>query len=108
MLNLVQNDTGPDIEVTVCSANSNLPVNFSNSLDTVRLKFKREDGTGTLRTIVGTKPNGGADGKVKFVWPAGALALTGMFEAEVEITFANGKVQTVPEKLRFFIREEIV
>lgn len=107
IINLVQNDTGPDIEVTVFDATSNAPVDFSDAGDVVRLIFAREDGVGTPVTITGTKPGGGSDGRAVFEWSAGNLATPGSYEGEVQITFVSGKVQTVPEKLRFHVRAEI-
>lgn len=106
-IQLVQNDTGPDIEVTVYDVATNEPIDFSDGSDVVRLHFMREDGTGSLVTIVGSKPGGGGDGVALFAWSAGQLANAGNYEGEIEITFASGKKQTVPEKLRFVVREEI-
>lgn len=106
-IQLVQNDTGPDIEVTVYDVTSNAPIDFSNAGDVVRMHFASEDGLVAPISIVGTKPGGGSDGRASFSWPGGALAVAGTYEGEIEITFVSGKVQTVPEKLRFVVREEI-
>jgi hypothetical protein len=43
---------------------------------------------------------------VQALWPAGALDTAGSFEGEIEITFADGTVQTVYDRLRFKVREE--
>ena len=107
MINLVQNDTGPDLTVTLFDAVSNSPIDFSGGSDVVRLYFKKEDGSGALTTIGGSKPNGGSDGVASFVWPNGSLASAGNYEGEIEITFTSGKKQTAPDKLRFFVRGEI-
>lgn len=108
-INLVQGDTGPDLTVTLYDAANNLPINVSGGSDVVRLYFRREGQTGTptVTTITGTKTNGGSDGVVTFVWPSGAMDTVGLYEGEIEITFTSGKKQTVPDKLRFYIRAQI-
>lgn len=106
-IQLVQNDTGPDIDVTVYDVTSNAPIDFSDVSDVVRMHFAKEDAGVATITIVGSKPGGGSDGRATFSWSAGNLAVAGAYEGEIEITFLSGKVQTVPEKLRFLVREEI-
>lgn len=108
-INLVKGDTGPDITITLYDSANNAPIDVSGGSDVVRLHVVREGQTGTpvVTTIVGVKPNGGADGVITFVWPAGALSAAGYYEAEVKITFTSGKVETVPDKLRFYARENL-
>jgi hypothetical protein len=108
-INLVQSDTGPDLTVTLYDAGSNTPIDVSGGSDVVRLYVRLEGQTGTLvvTEIVGVKPNGGADGVVSFIWPTGAIDVPGNYEGEIKVTFTSGKVETVPEKMRFFVREKI-
>lgn len=108
-IELVSGDTGPDFSVILYDAAANMPIDVSGGSDVVRLYFRKEGQTGTpvVTTIVGVKPNGGADGAVTFVWPSGSLDEAGMYEAEIEITFSSGKKETVPDKVRFSVREGI-
>jgi hypothetical protein len=108
-INLVQDDTGPDLTITLYDAASNAPIDVSGGSDVVRLLLRREGQTGTptVTTITGVRANGGADGVVTFVWPAGALATPGFYEGEIKITFTSGKVETVPDKMRFYVREKL-
>ncbi len=105
-IELVQGDTGPDLTVTLYDAASNAPINVSAGGDVVKLYFRKEGGT-TVTTVTGIKTNGGSDGVVTFIWPSGALDNAGMHEGEVEITFSGGKKETIPDKLRFSVREQI-
>lgn len=106
VINLVQNDTAPDITMALYDAIANAPVDVSSVGTTVRMYFRKE-GSGSFVTLVASKPNGGVDGVVSFPWGATDLANAGPHEGEVEITFNTGKIQTLPDKLRFFVREQI-
>ena len=108
-INLVQGDTGPDLTVALYDSGSNAAIDVSNAGDVVRLYFRKEDQSGTpvVTTIVGDKTNGGTDGVMTFAWPSGALDSVGHYEAEIEISFSSGKKQTIPDKLRFYVRAQI-
>lgn len=105
LIKLVQNDTGPDIDVTLVDPDNN---NTAINLTAASINFYfRQRGSSTLKaTIVCTKPNGGSDGIVRITWTAGALDTAGDFEGEFEITNA-GKIQTVERKLLFRVRAQI-
>lgn len=106
VINLVQNDTAPDLTMMLYDSIANAPVDVSAAGTTVRMYFRKE-GSGSVSTLIASKPNGGVDGVVSFPWGAGTLANSGAHEGEVEITFNTGKIQTLPDKLRFFVREQI-
>ncbi len=42
-----------------------------------------------------------------FAFPGGTFADAGMYEAEVEVTYASGKVETVFDKYLYETRESI-
>ena len=107
-INLVRNDTGPDLTLMLYDSISNSPVDVSGSA-TVRMYIRLEGQTGTptIKTVTATKPNGGADGVVNYQWPVGTWDTVGYYEAEVEMTLGSGIVQTVPDKLRFYVRDQI-
>jgi hypothetical protein len=105
-INLVQGDTGPDLTVAVYDSASNQPIDLSSAGTTIRLHLRREGDT-YVRTITGTKTNGGSDGVATFIWPSGAFDVVGYYEGEVEMDMASGRRQTVPDKMRFYIRAQI-
>jgi hypothetical protein len=106
-IKLVQNDTGPDVYVTLNYKDTGLPIDVSNVADVVRLYFRKLGATALKTTIVASKPNGGADGYVKFVWAPGDLDTVGAYEAEVEITFNTAQIYTIDKKLSLVVREQI-
>lgn len=106
VINLVQNDTGPDIKVALYDPVTNSPFDLSNAGTSVKMHYRAE-GSPTVTTINGVKTNGGADGVVSFAWPSGALSEAGYGDGEFEITLNTGMKQTVPTKARFYVREEI-
>lgn len=108
-INLVQGDTGPDLTYTLYDAASNAPIDVSGGSDVVKMHFRKEGQTGApaVTSITGVKPNGGTDGVVTFIWPVGALDEPGYYEGEIEVTFTSGKKETIPDKERFYVREEI-
>lgn len=106
-IKLVQSDLGPDIDVTMTDDDTGLAINVSNIGDVVVFYFRKIGETALVATILCTKPNGGADGVVRITWPALALAAAGDYEGEIQITFSTGKVQTMYEKLKFTVREQI-
>lgn len=125
---LVQNDTRPKMVASLKDDLTGGPVSLADAGTSIRVLF-RQVGESTIKaTIVATKltgleienPDGtitidndppydtpGAGGRLYWNWPAGALDTTGEFESEIEITFQDGSVQTVYEKQRYSIREEI-
>ena len=106
-IRLVKNDTAPDVDFTLTDAQTGGAINVSNAGDVVRLYFRLKGATALKATITCTKPNGGADGVVRAVWPALSLDTAGEFEGEIEITFSSGKKQTVYNKINFSVRDEI-
>ena len=106
-IKLVQNDTGPSIQVTLFDEETGLPIDVSNAGDVIKMYFQKYGDVDPKATLTGTKPNGGSDGLVQFDWASGDLDESGEFEGEIEITFASGKTQTMYEKLSFLVREEI-
>lgn len=49
----------------------------------------------------------GVGGRVRVDWAAGDLANSGRYEAELEITYADGTVQTVYDKISITVREDM-
>ena len=97
-------------------------IDVSNA--TVVMKFRASDSQMLLQTITGTLlpgsvqedgrtpdlsqyPVAGSGGRVQFGFPPGALDVApGYYEGEIEITYADGNVQTIYHKLKFAVREQ--
>ena len=120
-IKLVQGDTKPTLVITITDETTGLPISISNAIP--RLKM-RELGSTTLKTtLTGTPVPGllnadgtvdtsgayatpGAGGRCAFAWTQQALDKAGDFEGEIEVTFADGTIQTVFGLLKFKIREQ--
>jgi hypothetical protein len=105
-IRLVQNDTRPTLVVTLTDEFTKNPINISGA--TVRLKF-RALGDETVRsTLVGSNTDP-QNGVCAFFWSDDPNSLTGdqgPYEGEIEITFSDSTIQTVYDKLKFYIRED--
>lgn len=105
-IKLVQGDTRPALICTVTDTVTGEAIDLTGS--TVVLKF-REVGNVTLQATVPGSVIDGPAGSVVF-YPASAPAMlqgeAGDYEGEIEITFADGQIQTVYETLKFKVREE--
>lgn len=102
---LVQGDTRPAIVCTLTDDVTKLPINLTGA--TARLKFKLAGALTVLATVTGSVTDGAAG--VCAFYPASVptmLAGAGNFEGEIEITFADGQIQTVYEVLKFKVRPE--
>ena len=90
---LKQNDTWPALNATLSDVNG--PINLTTAT-TVKIIIKPTGGgsaiTGTC-TIVSA-----AAGTVRYSWVSGDTALAGTYQGEFEITWADGKIGTVPNE----------
>lgn len=118
---LVQGDTKPNLVVSLTDQNTGSPIGLTGS--TVRLKFRVAGGTTIKDTLIGslipglvnadgsittTSPydQAGAGGRVVFSWNPTTLDTAGSFEGEIEVTFADGTVQTAYSLLKFTVRSQ--
>lgn len=105
-IKLVQGDTRPAIVCTLTDDTTSLPINITSA--TVRLKFRAVGETTLTATVIGSVTDG-VNGVVAF-YPATAPEMLagepGDYEGEIEITFADGQIQTVYDPLRFKLRED--
>jgi len=105
-IKLVQGDTRPAIVCTITDETTGDPVNITGA--TVVLKFRPVGSTTLQATVTGTVTSG-STGQVAF-YPASTPAMltgdAGDYEGEIEITFADGQIQTVYDLLKFKIRED--
>jgi hypothetical protein len=102
---LVQNDDKPDLIFTITDSGGSA-VDLSGS--TVDFHFT-EQGTSTLKNAGHTTCTltDAANGVCKYEWGSGDLDTVGIFEGEVQVTYASSKVQTVYAKFDFEIRDEL-
>lgn len=105
-IKLVQGDTRPAIVCTLTDENTGNVIGLTGA--TPRLKFRAAGETNLIATVTGTVIDGAA-GKCVF-FPASAPEMlqgeAGDYEAEIEITFADGQIQTVYDLLKFKLRED--
>lgn len=122
-LKLVQGDTLPQPKAVITDSTTGLPVNLAGGS---ALMFFRKAGASTLlATVPGALLTGleaedgsvstaapynvaGFGGRVAFVWGANDLAIpAGDYEGEVQITFADGGVQSVFDLVKFKVRAQM-
>ena len=110
-LNLVAGDTLPELTITLKDSNTAAsgltldpddsstwaPINVTGA--TVRMRI-RELGSTVIASTLTCSISDGANGIVVTDFPSGTLSSAGTFEAEIEITFSSGGVQTVFDLLK--------
>jgi len=105
-IRLVQGDTRPALVCNITDDTTGEAMNLSGS--TVRLKFRAAGATSLTTTVQGVVTDG--NNGVCVFYPATAPAMLqgdpGDYEGEIEITFADGQVQTVYDLLKFKVRED--
>lgn len=102
---LVQGDT-PSVKVTLSREGTSDAINVSGA--TVYLHFRKKDKTSLLFSITGeSTAQEETAGIVNFTFTSSQMNLkTGNYEAEVEIVYDNGSIETVFETLDFTLRED--
>lgn len=116
-LNLVTGDTLPELTFTLKDSQAAAPGKTlaENDSDTwapisvvggtVKLRI-RELGSTTVKSTLTCTITDGTNGKVATNFPVGTLDTAGTFEAELEITFANGGRQTVYDLIKLKVRSD--
>lgn len=113
IINLVQGDTLPSLNVTLKDSNTGElndpdswdPIDLSDGTTSINLLFRAKGSTTLLETIPFVKVDGGSTGQITLDWTASALANdVGRYEGQIEIDY-NGSKQTVVEELEFKINE---
>lgn len=116
-INLVTGDTLPELTFTLKdsrAAASGMTLDSNNSATwqpiniagaTVRLRLRALGGTAVTANLNCTIINGSA-GKCITNFPTGTLTTAGIFEGEIEITFASGGIQTVHDLLKLKVRSD--
>lgn len=123
-IRLVQGDTAPDLVLSLTDERTGLPINVADTGTAVRVLF-REVGGDAIKATMPARPIAGYQdpetkeidfmppydlpgrgGRVVMQWDETALDTAGEFEAEVETTFQDGRIQTAFGILKFQVREQ--
>lgn len=119
-INLVKGDDLPSLEIILRDSNTaatgqTLDIGDATTwagidltdVNAVRLKFRKIGIDTLVDTITFTRVAPYTDGKVVMDW--GSTTLDdghGDYEGEIEITYTDGKVLTVPDLFKFIVREQ--
>ena len=116
-INLVTGDTRPELVFTLKDSNQAAPgltLDPDNSATwspidlsgaTVRLRI-RELGSTTVKSTLTCTITTATDGKVATNFPTGTFDAAGTFEAELEITFSTGDIQTINDLIKLKVRSD--
>lgn len=105
-IKLVQHDTRPALVCTITDDTTGAAVTLTGA--TVLLKFRASGSTALQATVTGSVTDG-PNGVVVF-YPASDPSMlsgaAGDYEGEIQITFADGQIQTVYDLLKFRVRSD--
>lgn len=86
-----RNDTSPVIEYTF------EPVTDLTGASVV-FNMRRKNGGVVVNRANATIVSPPTDGTVRYAWQSGDTAIAGLFEAEFEVTYPGGAVETFPNR----------
>jgi len=119
-INLVKGDDLPTLEIVLRDSNKAAtgqtldigdpstwsPIDLT-LVSVVRLKFRKIGSSILADTILLNRITPYTDGKVVMLWNATTLDDGyGDYEGEIEITYTDGKVLTVPDMFKFIVRDQ--
>lgn len=105
-IKLVRGDNRPFIKLNL-SKSDGTPLDVSDVGTTVSVHFRSVNDEEVLQTLTCSKLEGGVNGVVSFNFPGNTLDVQpGFYEGEVEISF-DGEKQTLYDRLKFFVRDQI-
>jgi len=126
-IKLVQGDTRPSITAQLIDSSTGEAIDLTETTQ-VLFKFRQEGATTLTTTLTGELVPGmeipdsdgevtydapydvaGVGGRVRFNWSEDPIALDGTpgnYEAEIEMTFNDGSIQTSYDLLKFKLRED--
>ena len=98
-MKIKQNDRKPYARTTLyADKENNIVANVSAGLVTDIVFNMQPQAGGSLKVAQGSVDyvDDGVDGQVEYRWVVGDTDTTGMFKAEFEVTWADGRKQTFP------------
>jgi hypothetical protein len=92
-------DTAPSVEAILKI--DNVPIDLT---DATALRFKMSNGLDEVAVIVDAEA-----GSVRYDWGSGQTSTAGVYDAEFEITWTGGGIQTVPSKgyMKIYVAEDL-
>jgi hypothetical protein len=107
---LVQNDTGPQLMLTLKDTETGALLDLSRLGTEVQFNFAAGPDADT-KAVIPMFPGPNASlGQVMLDWTAGTpgvMDTVGTYYGEIQITWPDGRIQTTPAKLKFRIRGEL-
>ena len=91
-MNIKQNDTSPSIQTQFLDGDG-LPVDITGNLG---VSFHMRDAAGTVKIDTAATVVTAASGIVRYDWLAADTDTAGTFQAEFEVTYSDGKIETFP------------
>ncbi len=109
VIKLVKGDSKPVVVLTLTDDVTNSALDVSSSAVTVTVRFAKVGGT-LLNTITCSNVGTGADGKVQFDFSGGILDSVdpGEYEGEIVVSTSGAGTETVYDKLRFRVRDNLI
>lgn len=104
-LKLVQNDTLPQLIIALTDKTDSSAIDLTN-VATILVKLKPLGGTVVKVSMPAYRSSPFTSGNMFLDFPTGALDTTGVFTAEIELTYSSGRIQTVFDELKFEVRGE--
>jgi hypothetical protein len=109
-IELVQNDTGPQMLMTLRDTHSGDTLDLSRLGTEIQFNFSAGPSE-PVKAVIPMFPGPDAiNGQVMLDWSAGTpnvMNTVGDYYGEVQITWPDGRIQTTPSKLKFRIRKEL-
>lgn len=90
---LKQNDTKPDLQVTVNDDNG-----VAVDVTSATIAFHMNTSAGVVKVESAGTIVTAASGIIKYVWAVGDLDTVGTYNAEFQITFSDSSILTTPSK----------
>lgn len=105
-IKLVKNDTLPLIKLQIKDEITAAPIDLSAIGTAAEVKLRAVNTTLVLSTLTCTIVDG-VNGIIQFDFSGGALDVDpGVYEGEVQLSFAGGGIQTLYDTLKFRVRDE--
>ena len=103
---LVQGDQAPQIQATLTRDDTGAVIDFSGG--SCALKFRAKGSTTTLFTLAAADLGANFEnGIALFSFSCTQLDVDeGYYEGEIEITYNNGKIETIYKVLDFYVRAD--
>jgi hypothetical protein len=101
-----QNDTAPAIEAVLTDSSGRAKSLAAASL--IRFNMSTDSGTNVINLGTGAIVNP-AKGIVSYTWQAGDTSNTGIHNAEFQVTYNNGQIESFPNSgyIKVIIKEEL-